>query len=106
MNLKNSIPSPMLAAAVTILQPYAPELNAEKLVCALKSVDIQEKKMTSDIEKPLTKKETTEILLVTMPTLDKLIKEGKIKAVKLGRLVRIDRASVYALLYGTETTAR
>ena len=41
------------------------------------------------MERFLTQKETCELLNITRPTLRKYIKEGKIKAIKYARAVRI-----------------
>ena len=53
--------------------------------------------MTQEI---LTTKETMEYLRITRPTLFKLIKEGKLKAVKVGHNYRIRKVDLDNFLQG------
>ena len=103
MVIHSSISPQVLAAATTLLQPYAPELSPRSLVEAIKSFSPADTGKNSRCGKPLTRQETAELLSVSLPTVNKYIRDGKIRAHKVGSpLVRIDPASVRALLESNE----
>ena len=99
MNIRNQITPSVLAAATGLLQPYIPELSPQGLVSALKAY--QGGAPAAPMEKFLTRKEVAELLSVSMNTLDRYIRQGILTSVNVGpRVVRIDPASVRALLEG------
>jgi excisionase family DNA binding protein len=53
----------------------------------------------------LTRDEAADVLRVHVATLDRLVREGKLRASKFGATVRISRASIGEFLAATETAA-
>lgn len=94
--MKNPITPPILAAACGMLQPFFPELTPQGLLSMLKNAGKSETP-----ERPLTRQQAAALLSVSLPTLDRYLKTGLLKFIKLGpRAVRIDPASVRELLAG------
>jgi excisionase family DNA binding protein len=50
--------------------------------------------MSTSIDRLLTKAEASTFLQVSKPTLDRLVKSGVIKAIKIGRSVRFTRETL------------
>lgn len=95
--MKNPITPPILAAACGMLQPFFPELTPQGLLSMLKNAG----KSETLTERPLTRQQAAALLSVSLPTLDRHIKSGILRASKIGpRAVRIDPASVRELLAG------
>lgn len=91
------IPTPIVNAVTAMLTPYYPELSATGLVEALKHREPTAAAPT--IRKPLTRREAAEILQVSIASVNRYVKAGTLRAYKISkRLVRIDPASVEALL--------
>lgn len=87
-----------LAAATAALQPYIPELSPSSLVDALKRYKPDVPATAAAPVKPMTRQEAAEFLNVSVGTIVNYMKEGRLKATRMGkRLVRIDPASVEAL---------
>lgn len=94
--MKNPITPPILAAACGMLQPFFPELTPQGLLSMLNA-----EKSEKQMERPLTRRQAAALLSVSLPTLDRYLKTGLLKFIKLGpRAVRIDPASVRELLAG------
>ena len=91
------VPKEITVAAVGMLQTYIPGLSPEKLIECLRG---SESAPTSPKpEKPLTRKETANLLSVSLSTVNRYIKSGQLTPVHVGpRLVRITPASIHALL--------
>ena len=100
MQISKRIAPQVLTAATGMLQPFIPELSPESLVAALKNHEtLKQDKFLA--EKPLTRQQAAALLSVSLPTLDRHIKSGILRASKIGpRAVRIDPASVRELLAG------
>ena len=99
MEVKRISPQ-VLAAATGLLQPFIPEISAENLVTALKNFAIR-KQDSIITERLLTRKEASNLLSISIQTLDRYIKSGILRSSKIGpRSVRIDPASVRELLAG------
>lgn len=104
MKIKNTIPPAVLSAATTLLQPYAPELSPTSLVSALKTHE-HGGNLSERQQCPLTRDEAAEMLKVSLPTLDRYLKDGAIRSAKIGkRLIRISPESVRAFLDGSQET--
>lgn len=89
----------VLESAVVLLKSAVPEITPESLVAALKKYEIDEPAQNLSIERPLTINETCALLQVGRITLNKYIKTGRLRAVKLGRrTVRITPDSIRKLL--------
>ena len=100
MEIKNGVPSAILAAATAILQPYAPDLTPKSLVEALKGHASGEKEVRrNEPEKPFTRQEVCNLLGITLPTLEKYVQAGFLRKIRLSaNAVRIDAASVREFL--------
>lgn len=95
----NRINSLVLEGAVALLRSAVPEITPESLVAALKKYEIDEPAQNLSIERLLTINETCALLQVSRIALNKYIKTGRLRAVKLGRrTVRITPDSVRKLL--------
>jgi len=96
MKPSNPIPAVVLKTAVNVLQPYLPELSPEVLLDAIRSVRTGKSAQT---EKPLTRRECAEILSVSVNSVNRYMRAGHLKAVKISpRLVRITPESVRELV--------
>ena len=90
------ITPPILTAATGLLQPFYPELTPQVLLSMLNA-----EKSEKQMERPLTRRQAAALLSVSLPTLDRHIKSGILRASKIGpRVVRVDPASVRELLAG------
>jgi excisionase family DNA binding protein len=81
----NRINSLVLEGAVALLRSAVPKLTKARLVAALKKYEIDEPAQNLSIERTLTINETCALLQVRRITLNKYIKTGRLRAVKLGR---------------------
>lgn len=95
MNIRNTISTPIIQAAVGLLAPYAPELNAANLIAAIKQY-----RTDGGVRVQLmTRREAAAALGVSMPTVHRLINDGKLRRVQVSaNCVRIDAESVNAIL--------
>ncbi len=99
MLMRNQISPQVLSAATAILQVYVPELSPRSLVDALKSYDTSNAKKQDN--RPLTRQEAATLLSVSLNTIANYLKNGTLRRIDVGtRLVRVDAASVRALLEG------
>ncbi len=53
-------------------------------------------------ESLITKKEACDKLKVTLPTINRMIKEGKIEAFKIGGIVRITESSLVEMIWANK----
>ncbi len=89
----------VLESAVVLLKSAVPEITLGSLVAALKKYEIDEPAQNLSIERPLTINETCALLQVRRITLNKYIKTGRLRAVKLGRrTIRITPDSIREFL--------
>lgn len=96
MKSSHPIPPVVLKTAVNVLQPYLPGLSAEILLDAIRTTKTGKPVQT---EKPLTRRECAEMLSVSVNSVNRYVKNGRLKAVNISpRLVRIDPESVRNLL--------
>ena len=103
MKIQTKITPNVIQAAVGLLAPYVPEISPTALVEALR--DYGSTKAATP-EKPLTRKEAAEILGVSLPTINRLLNAGTLRRIRITpAAVRVDPASVRALLNGTATAA-
>ena len=97
MNVRNQIKTEIIAATVSMLQPYVPEISPTGLIAALKSYNAAPQFKQS--AKPLTRQETAALLSVSLNTVDRYLNKGLLKKIKISeRLVRIDPQSVTDML--------
>lgn len=90
------VPSGIVTAAVSLLKPYFPALTEEELPGIIANGITSEREETW--AKPLTRKQAADRLNISIRSLDYLVADGKLNACKIGKSVRIDPASVSALL--------
>ena len=101
MKIKSSIPAATLNACTALLAPHVPDLSATSLVEALRNhTEGQAAPVTET--RPLTRRQAAEMLQMHVSSVNRLLNNGTLRRLKItGRSVRIDRASVEALLAGT-----
>ena len=100
---KIAVPEHIVTTAVSVLQPYCPDLSPAGLIEALKRID--QPRPVAPPRKPLTRHQAAEILQVSLASVNRRIKDGTLRSYKISpRLVRIDPASVEALMQGERQT--
>ena len=94
MRIQNQSHAIVLNTAVNLLREHYPGLTSEQLHAALSHSEIQ-----NNVQKKLTRRECAGLLGVSVNSVNRYIKNGKLKAVNISpRLVRIDPESVRELL--------
>lgn len=87
------IPQPIVEAAVAMLRPYAPDLTIEKLQTAIFREPVSDKPV-----KLLTRKETAELLNVSIPTIDRMLRDGNLPRRKIRGAVRIPQSATESFI--------
>ena len=99
MPKKDFIPAAILEAAVKVLQVAKPELSTAALSAALSAANDARNCEKPAPEKPFSRKQAAAFLGVSLSTLDRMTRSGKLRTVRIGlRSVRIYPESVYTLL--------
>ena len=94
MKIQNQSQAIVLNTAVNLLREHYPGLTSEQLHATLSHSEIQ-----GSVQKKLTRRECAGLLGVSVNSVNRYIKNGKLKAVNISpRLVRIDPESVRELL--------
>lgn len=94
MRIQNQSHVIVLNTAVNLLREHYPGLTSEQLHATLSHSEIQ-----GSVQKKLTRRECAGLLGVSVNSVNRYIKNGKLKAVNISpRLVRIDPESVRELL--------
>lgn len=106
MQLKDSITPAVLSAATSLLQPYAPDLSPRSLVAAIKAYGGNPDDADHNrIEKPLTRKETAEILGCSLQSVNQYLNAGRLRRIRLSeKSVRVCPRSLRDLLAGRANT--
>lgn len=86
--MNTQIPKPIAEAVVTMLLPYAPNLTVEKL-----EASILETPSPKNQEKLLTRKEAAEALNVSIPTIDRMLRDEHLPRRKIRGAVRIPESA-------------
>ena len=106
MQVQNRITPAVITAATSLLQPYCPELNPNNLILALKAwgEETREPKPNPEIEKPLTRFKVANLLGVSLPTVNRMMNDGRLQKIKLTPhgAARISPASVRAIISGSQ----
>lgn len=99
MKIQARITPSVLQAAVALLSPYVPEISPQGLVDALKNYHADGRIVAAVFEKPMTQKETAELLGVSMPTINRLLNKGVLKRIPYSkRCVKVDAESIRVFL--------
>lgn len=105
MKIKSSIPPATLNAAAALLLPYVPDVSATTLVAALRNHEGQAAPVSET--RPMTRRQVAEALQMHVSSVNRLLNNGTLRRLKItGRSVRIDRASVEAMLAGEAEEGR
>lgn len=95
MQIKPQPPTQVQTAVVTLLREYYPDLTTASLLSML----TQRGNTEPSVKKKLTRRECAELLGVSVNSVNRYIRSGKLRAVNISpRLVRIDPESVQNLL--------
>ena len=101
MQITNRITPAVIQAATAMLSPYVPEISPQSLIAALRAYKIGESPRGRQQEKPYTRKEVADLLGLSVQTVYRMMKTGRLRRIQVGlRAVRIDPASVKLLLDG------
>ncbi len=90
-----TIPKPIAEAAIAMLRPYAPDLTAAKLELAICFKPEPEKP-----EQLLSRKEAAKLLCVSMPTIDRMLRDGGLPRRRIRGAVRIPLSAIEAIVNG------
>ena len=93
--LSITIPKPIAEAVIAMLRPYAPDLTATKLEHAIC--------FKLEAEKPeqlLSRKEAAKLLCISIPTIDRMLRDGQLPLRRIRGAVRIPLSAVEALMNG------
>jgi len=84
MEVSNRISTAIIIAVTNLLLPYCPDINPRNLIKALKDFEPNKRKeMEQRFEKPLTRNEVAELLGVSMPTVNRMMNDGRLQKIKL-----------------------
>ena len=105
MRTTTKIPSEILNAATAVLSPYIPGLTAIELNKALETYNEGKEtaapKQSSRPEKPYTRQQASDLLGVSLPTIDRYMANGTLKRIHYSaHSVRITPESVHNLMAG------
>ena len=102
MQIRQKITPSVIQAATAMLSPYIPEISPQTLVKALSDYQPDAIPDTAKtIERPLSRQKVSEILGVSLPTVNRLLNRGTLRRIYITPgAVKVDPASVRALLNG------
>ena len=105
MRTKNNNSSETLNAATAMLASYIPGLSATVLMKALETYNEDKEtaapKQSSRPEKPYTRQQASDLLGVSLPTIDRYMANGTLKRIRYTtHSVRITPESVHNLMEG------
>lgn len=102
MKIENRITKEVIQAATAILTPYIPEISPSGLIAALRQYEGPEQRKENLPERPYTREEVARMLSLSVQTINRMMNAGTLRRIHVGpRMVRIDPASVKAILTGT-----
>ena len=100
-----SVPAEIVTAAAAMLSTCIPGLTPATLQTALEKLNPTNASSGTDTrpQKPYTRREASELLGVSIPTVDRYMASGRLARVRYSaRAVRISPESVYSLMKGGE----
>ena len=95
MKANHEIPQAITEAVTALLRPYVPGLTAAKLESAFCFVPDAE-----PVERLLTRRETAAELSVSLPTVDRLLRDGELPRRRIRGAVRVPKTAVESLKTG------
>lgn len=93
-----NVPQPILTAATGMLAPYCAGLTSSSLQEALRRMASNTEDRPAPLPESLTKADVVRSGKVSLQTVNRWIATGKLRAVKVGRAVRIPRSELEQLL--------
>jgi excisionase family DNA binding protein len=87
---RKEIPAAIATAAVRLLEPYCQDLTAERLLAAV----IYRPEPEEKLEKMLTRRETAQALGVSLPTVDRMLRDGNLPKRRIRGAVRIPSSAI------------
>lgn len=87
------IPHPIAEAVIAMLRPYAPDLTPAKLESALCF-----KQEATTQEQLLSRKDAAEKLNISVTTLDRMLRDGELRRLRIRGNVRIPLSSIEAIM--------
>ena len=91
--MQNQIPENIANGVAAMLAPYCPGLTTERLLAA---VSFEPEK--DEVETLLTRKEAAEALKVSLPTIDRCLRDGVLPKRRIRGAVRIPSSAVARLI--------
>ena len=95
--MTHTAPQEITQAASAMLAPYHPGLTADKLETALHFKE----EGTSD--RLRTRIEAKDLLHISMPTLDRMIRDGQLHAVRIRGRVMVPQSALNIIIAGVES---
>jgi len=91
--MNNQIPENIVTGVTAMLAPYCPGLTAERLLSA-----IGREKQEVEVETLLTRREAAEALKVSIPTVDRCLRDGVLPKRRIRGTVRIPTKALAKLI--------
>ena len=82
--MQKEVPENIIVGVAAMLAPYCPGLTAERLQAAI-SFEPDE----GEVEKLLTRKEAAQALRVSLPTIDRMLRDGDLPKRRIRGAVRV-----------------
>ncbi|VGO17592.1 hypothetical protein PDESU_06190 [Pontiella desulfatans] len=98
--MESKIPESTLSMAVGMLMPYRPDLTPERLLAA---IDFEPE--TEVVESLYTVPEAAKALSLSVPTINRMMRDGQLPKRKIRGAVRVPRSAIADILAGKEAAA-
>jgi len=95
MKANHEIPQAITEAVTALLRPYVPGLTAAKLESAICFVPDAE-----PVERLLSRRESAVALSVSIPTLDRMLRDGELPRRRIRGTVRIPQSAIESIKRG------
>jgi excisionase family DNA binding protein len=95
--MQNQIPENIIHGVAAMLTPYCPGLTTERLLAAVSFAPEKE-----EVETLLTRKEAAQALKVSLPTIDRCLRDGILPKRKIRGAVRIPSGALASLAMDRE----
>ena len=96
--MQNQIPENIATGVAAMLAPYCPGLTIERLEAA---ISFKPEPDEGEIDKLLTRKEAAQALKVSIPTIDRMLRDGDLPKRRIRGAVRIPMRAVSDIIsYG------